>query len=145
MPQANQRQPVPYQNTPRTIEIVQDVAASERVIHLADEVKQLQKMSTVSAGRTLRRLFFIWFRVYVDEVRHGKHQKVNVKIPLPIPLVGTVFARQLSFQSAAKLTVQARHGEDISDYLDSVMGLELVRVDESNERGKSQLVVVGFD
>ena len=146
MPQANQRQPVPYrQDTARNLEIVRDVPQADRVIHLADQVKELQTMSTVSAGRTIRRLFFIWFRVYVDEVKYGKHQKVNVKIPLPIPLVGAVFARQLSFQDAARLAAQARRGEDVSEYLDSAMGMEFVRVQEDNDKGKSQLVVVGLD
>src|SRR5581483_2205181 len=147
MTQSTQPQPVPYrQDNARRVEVIRDSPSSERVIPLGDEVKQLQELSTIPAGRALRRLFFIWFRVYVHEVKYGKHEKVNVSIPLPIPLVGAAFARQLSFQRAAKLAALARRGEDVSEYLDSTMGLEFVRVEEEKlERGKSTLVVVGLD
>lgn len=146
MPQANQRQPIPYrQDNARNLEIVRDVPPADRVIHLADEAKELRTMSTISAASTVRRLFFVWFRVYVHEVKYGKHEKVNLKIPLPIPLIGAVFARQLSFSNAARLAAQARRGEDVGEYLDSAMGLEFVRVHEDNDKGKSQLVVVGLD
>lgn len=146
MAQPNQRQPIPYrQDAARTFEIVRDAPPADRVIHLADDAKELQTMSTISTGSTVRRLFFVWLRVYVHEVKYGEHQKVNVRFPIPIPLIGAVFARQLSFSNAARLAAQARRGEDVSEYLDSAMGLEFVRVQEDNDKGKSQLVVVGLD
>ncbi|MBI4675241.1 MAG: hypothetical protein HY741_26665 [Chloroflexi bacterium] len=146
MPQA-QRQPVPYtRDNARTIEIIQDNSRTERIINIADEAKQLQDMSTIPAARSFRRLFFIWFRVYVRETKYGKSEKVNVSIPLPIPLIGAAFARQLSFHKAAKLAAAARRGQDIDELLESEMGFEFVRVHEEHpERGKSQLVVVGLD
>jgi hypothetical protein len=71
---------------------------------------------------------------------------VNIKIPLPIPLIGAAFSRQLSFQRAAKLAAQARRGEDVSEVLDSAMGFEFVRVEDGNpERDRSTLVVIGLD
>ncbi len=147
MPQP-QRQPIPYrQPHARPIEIVESASRSDRIIDIATDAKQVQELSTVTPLRTLRRLIFIWLRVYVNETKHGKSQKVNVAIPLPIPLIGAAFARQLSFQKAARLANQARRGEiNLDEALESTMGLEIVRVQEEQpERGKSQLVVVGLD
>lgn len=146
MPQP-QRQPVPYHQDTREIDVIPDTPSSSRIINLGAEAKQIQELSTVPAMRTLRRWLFVWFRVYVNETKHGKSQKVNVAIPLPIPIIGATFARQLSFQRAARLANQARRGEiDLDEAIESTMGLEIVRVhEEQPERGKSQLVVVGLD
>lgn len=144
-----QRQPIPYaRDNSRTIEIIQDGPRTTRVIDIAEEAKQLQEMSTVSPVRAFRRLFFVWFRVYVRETKHGKSERVNVRIPLPIPLIGAAFARQLSYQKAARIAAQAQRGQtiDLDELLDSEMGFEFVRVQEDHpERGKSELVVVGLD
>lgn len=139
-----QRQPIPY--TRPQIEIVQEDARSERIIHLGDQVKTLQQLSTISVGSTLRRLLFVWLRIYVNETKRGKTERVNVKIPLPIPFIGAAFARQLSFHRAAKLAAQQQRGQDVSEILDSTMGFEFVRVeDDQSERGKKTLVVIGLD
>jgi hypothetical protein len=143
MPQS-QRQTIPY--TRGNVEIVDQEPRADRVIHLGDQVKELQSLSTISIGSTLRRLVFVWLRVYVKESKRGKSEKVNIKIPLPIPLIGAAFARQLSFQKAANLAAQVRRGEDVSEYLDSTMGFEFVRVEDGNtDRDKSTLVVIGLD
>lgn len=147
MPQT-QRQPIPYrQNQAREIEVIQDTPSANRIINIGEEAKQIQELSTVSPLRTLRRLIFVWLRVYVNETKYGKSQKVDVSIPLPIPLIGATFARQLSFQKAARLANQARRGDiDLDEAIESTMGLEIVRVhEEQPERGKRQLVVVGLD
>lgn len=143
MPQT-QRQPIPYQQG--TIKIVDQEPRQEQVIQLTDEVKALQNLSTIPIGSSLRRLVFVWLRIYVNETKHGKSEKVNIKIPLPIPLLGATFARQLSFQRAAKLAADVRRGQDVSETLDSAMGFEFVRVEDGNpERGRSSLVVIGLD
>jgi len=143
MPQS-QRPTIPYTN--KVIEIVDDTPRNDRIINLSDQVKELQNLSTVPVGTWFRRWAFIWLRVYVHESKRGKHERVNIKIPLPIPIIGAAFSRQLSFQKAAKLAAQARRGEDISDSLDSVMGFEFVRVEDNHpDRDKNTLVVVGFD
>lgn len=140
----SQRQPIPY--TRPNVEIVQEMPHAERIIHLGDQVQALQSMSTISIGSALRRLLFVWLRIYVNETRRGKSEKVNIKIPLPIPLLGAAFARQLSFHKAAQLASAARRGDDVSEQLDSAMGFEFIRVQEGNpERGKSTLVVIGLD
>jgi len=142
-----QRKPVLYKPAANSdVQVLQDEPNPTKVINLNQEVKEIQQMSTVSAGTSMRRLLFIWLRVYVLETKYGKSQRVNVRIPIPIPLIGATFQRQLSFQKAAKVSAAARRGEDISELLDSAMGFEFVRVEESHpERGKSQLVVVGLD
>ncbi len=144
-----QRQPIPYaRDHTRTIEIVQEPTRQDQVINIVDDVKQLQTLSKVPATRVFRRLFFIWFRVYVRSTKHGKTERVNVKIPLPIPFVGAAFSRELSAQKAAKIAAEARRGHavEIDELLESEMGFEFVRVlEEHPERGKSELVVVGFD
>lgn len=143
MPQS-QRQPTPYTRSP--IEIVDEAPRADRIINLGDQVKELQSLSTIPFGSTLRRLVFVWLRIYVNERKGGKNEKVNIKIPLPIPIIGAAFARQISFQRAAKLAAQVRRGEDVSDSLDSTMGFEFVRVEDGNpDRDKSSLVVIGLD
>ncbi len=143
MPQP-QRQPIPY--TRGKIEIVDAEPRAEKIINLGDQVKELQTLSTIPVGSSIRRLLFVWLRIYVNEKKRGKSEKVNIKIPLPIPIIGAMFQRQLSFQKAAKLAAQARRGEDVSELLDSTMGFEFVRVeDDHSERDKSTLVVIGLD
>lgn len=144
----SQRQPVPFKpSKTEPIQIVTDAPRSDRIIDLGTDAKHVQEMSAGSDFRFFRRWFFIWFRVYVNETKYGKSEKVNVSIPIPIPFIGATFARQLSLQKAARLAAQARRGEiDLDEALESTMGFELVRVHESHpERGKSQLVVVGLD
>lgn len=143
MPQP-QRQPIPY--TRGNVEILTQEPRADRVIHLGDQVKELQTLSTIPIGSALRRLIFVWLRIYVKESKRGKTERVNIKIPLPIPILGATFARQLSFQKAAKLAAQAQRGEDVSEVLDSTMGFEFVRVEDDHlERDKRSLVVIGLD
>lgn len=146
MPQ-NQPQPISYRRSAvNEVQMVRQEPGPTPVIHLGAQVKELQDLSSIPAATALRRFLFVWFRVYVLEKKHGKQEKVNVRIPLPIPFVGVMFQRQLSLQKAAKLAAQARRGEDVSETLESTMGLEFVRVQEEHpERNKSTLVVVGLD
>ena len=147
MPQS-QRQPIPYrQPNSRQVDIVQDTPDSERIINIGSDAKEVQEMSTASGTRFFRRWFFVWLRVYVNETKYGKGQKVDVSIPLPIPFIGATFRRQLSYQKAARLAQQARRGEiDLDEAIESTMGLEIVRVHQVQpKRGKSSLVVVGLD
>ena len=87
--------------------------------------------------------------MFVDERKHGKSERVNVRIPIPIPLVGAFLAHGLSRQKALAALALAQNADEpaqaVSDYLDSVMGFELVRVDEHKGEDRRSLVVVGFD
>jgi hypothetical protein len=143
-----QRQPIPYRpSTARKTEIVTELPPDERIINIGSDAKEVQELSTASPTRLFRRLFFVWLRIYVNEKKYGKSEKVDISIPIPIPIIGATFKRQLSYQKAARLAAQARRGEiDLDQALESTMGLEIVRVQEEQpERGKSQLVVIGLD
>lgn len=142
-----QRQPVPYgRSTPREIEIVHEGAPRDAVVRLGDDVREIQTLSETPVLRVLRRFVFVWLRIYVHETNRGKVEKVNISIPLPIPLLGATFARRLSFERAARMAARARRGEDVSDSIQSSMGLELIRVDDDQpDHGKRSLVVIGLD
>jgi hypothetical protein len=142
-----QRKPVLYKpNEARDVEIVQESGRTDRIINLGEEVKEIQSASTIPMGSYFRRWIFVWLRVFVIESKRGKQERVNIKIPIPIPIIGAAFSRQLSFQKAAKVAAQVRRGEDVSDVLDSTMGFEFIRVEDDHpERGKSTLVVIGLD
>ncbi len=82
---------------------------------------------------TVRRLLFCWLRIYVSEQTAGHKAKiVNLRLPIPLPLVATLFGDQLGRE-------RGRRG-----VRDDEMGLELIRVEE--EKGsKRELVVIGLD
>lgn len=118
------------------------------VAALRTDLDHIRAIAVPSPSRLLRRFAFIWFRVFVREARHRKTERVNVRIPIPIPVVGAFFAHGLTGARALTALAIAESAdapaEALSDYLDSVMGVELVRVDERTG-DHHQLVVVGFD
>jgi hypothetical protein len=141
--------PVPFKDkNGGTIQIRTD-NAPHNLTSIPEQVKALQEMTTVSPLRQLRRLLFVWLRIFVYESKRGKGEKVNISIPLAIPLVGTMFAREISWQQAVQLVTSRELAEDptlLKTYLESCMGLELMRVeDEKPERGTKELVVIGLD
>lgn len=87
--------------------------------------------------------------MFVRETKRGKVQRVTVRIPIPIPVVGALLPLGLSRTKALKAVAIAEASDDpageLSDYLDSIMGFELVRVDERKGNDHRSLVVVGFD
>ena len=133
---------------PIATRVVEVVGPSRSVERLRTEVESIRSIAAQSPSRLARRFVFIWFRVFVDEHKHGKNERVNVRIPIPIPVIGTFFPLGLSRQKALKALALAEASDDpamaVSDYLDSVMGFELVRVEERKGDRRS-LVVVGFD
>lgn len=91
----------------------------------------------------------MWFRVFVRETKRGKVERVNVRIPIPIPVIGALMPLHLSRARALNAVALVGSADDpateMSDYLESVMGFELVRVDERKGDDHRSLVVVGFD
>lgn len=130
----------------RVVEVVQD---RRSVAGLRSDVDNIRAIAAAPPTRFLRRVAFMWFRVFVHEVKHGKVERVNVRIPIPIPLVGVFLAPGLSRAKALAALALAESSDEpaqaVSDYLDSVMGFEFVRVDERKGDDNHQLVVVGFD
>jgi hypothetical protein len=110
--------------------------------NLQKQVDQIQKLSTAPAGKSIRRLLFMWLRIYVHD--RSDNTRVNLHIPLPIPLLGSVFSRQLSSQKALSLFNELKHSsepsESLEGYLRSMMGMEFIRVDDDDTT-----VVIGLD
>jgi hypothetical protein len=115
------------------------------------DIPTIQAMATVAPNTTFRRLLFMWFRVFVFETKaNGRVERVNIKLPLPIPLVGAFLSRRMSSRQAMKALAAAEQSPDgfsvIERYMDSNMGFEFIRVEERNPTtGRYELVVVGFD
>lgn len=124
------------------------VTAGDRSPAIPEQVRALQEMTASDFSRFVRRFLFLWFRVFVYEHKDsGKDERVDVRIPIPIPVVGVLFPRMIGWRHAlAALTAgrDAQGAEGMRTYLDSVMGLEIVRAEE-RKPGKYELVVVGFD
>ena len=119
---------------------------------LADEILRIRDATAASPATGLRRLLFVWFRVYVRETRGQKVELTNVRIPVPIPLIGVLLARRMDAAKAARL-VDALHrpthgAGDVGAeaQLASTMAFELVRhATYDPDRDKSEYVVIGFD
>ena len=141
-----QRFPVPYPGDARAII---ENSPSTQIANLPEQIQQLQAATAASPIRSLRRLLFVWLRIYVNESKRGKGTKVNLAIPLPIPLIGALFSRHLAWNQAARVATLAQDEADYAEIealLESCMGLELIRVEEDKaERGKKTTVVIGLD
>ena len=85
----------------------------------------------------------------VRSTKRGKVERVTVAIPIPIPLVGIMFPGRLNWNQALQVAALAddpERAQDVGQYLESCMGLELVRVEQDHpERQHHELVVVGLD
>lgn len=137
---------LPARVSARDIEIVRSDRSVET---MAREIESVRAIAGTPPSRILRRFAFVWFRVFVRETKHGKVERVNVKFPIPIPLVGALFPPGLSRTKALRAVALAQNSDDpvsaVSDYIDSVMGFEIVRVEERKSPDVHSLVVVGFD
>ncbi len=133
---------------PQVVDAV-SIAPTQNIKSLQAQVEQVRAATAVPASTALRRLLFIWLRIYVSETKRGKETKVNIAVPIPIPVVGALFRRQLNWTQALRavnLAPSADGAQVIESYLQSCMGLELIRVEEEQpESGKKELVVIGFD
>lgn len=140
---SGERLPVPVASG-----VVEIVRRDRSAAALRDDVDHIRAIAGASPSRFLRRVLFMWFRIFVRETRHGKSQRVSVRIPIPTPVVGIFFPAGLPRIKALAALAAVESADDpagaVSDYLDSIMGFEFVRVDE-RKGDHHQLVVVGFD
>ena len=76
----------------------------------------------------------------------GKASTLNLRIPIPVPLVGALFQQKLSWSQAFQFIEQSRRPEGIPPerFLESCMPLEFLRLYEG-KNGKEELLVIGFD
>ena len=130
----------------RTVEVI---APQRSVQRMRSDLDEIRSVAAAPPMRILRRFLFLWLRVYVRETKRGKSQRVNVRIPIPVPVIGALFPFGLTRMHALKALALADGADDptgaVSDYLDSVMGFEFVRVDERKGDDHHELVVVGLD
>ena len=134
---------------PTAVRAVEVVRRDRSIEGLASAVETVRSMATTPITRIVRRFVFVWLRVYVRETKNAKVERVNVRIPIPIPLVGGLLPPGLSRQKALHALALASASDDaaetIADYLDSVMAFEFVRVEEHKGADRHNLVVVGID
>jgi hypothetical protein len=141
---SDERYPAPIK--PRTIDVVRQDRSVETMTR---DIENIRRIAAAPPSRVLRRFAFMWFRVFVRETKWGKTERVNVRIPIPIPIIGGLFPPGLSRAKALRAVALAQQSDDpasaVSDYLDSTMGFEFVRVEERKSADHHSLVVVGFD
>lgn len=116
---------------------------------LAERIRAVQELSSAPTQRSLRRMLFVWLRIYVwEERRSGETSRVNVRLPIPIPLIGSLMGRRISSSRALALLADVERDPGSAaaaqGIADSVMGFEFIRVVEE-KNGKREVVVVGFD
>lgn len=128
------------------------VGVERTALALAEQAYTLRRAFARPAATRLRRFLFFWFRVHVRETKRGQLERVNVRIPIPIPLVGALLPGRMSGVQAlralelAEAAPPAESTAALAAYVESVMGFEFVRVEEHQpDRDSHSLVVVGFD
>src|SRR6266581_2677044 len=125
---------------PVATRVVEVVRRDRSAAGMRSDVDHIRAIAEQPASRALRRFVFVWFRVFVLDIKGPKREKVNVRIPIPLPIVGALFPHRLTRQKALAALATA-----VADYLDSVMGFEFVRVEDRKGPDRRELVVVGFD
>ena len=119
-------------------EVWQPDATGNELMTQVETVQSLAKATPIKLGR---RALFSWLRIYVDE---SDGQRVNLRIPLPIPLVGLLLPQQPPVNQALRLRNMMVESDDpaktLEAYLDSTMAVEFIRVEEDD-----QLVIIGLD
>jgi len=134
---------------PIATRVVEVVTRDRSVAGMRSDIDHIRAIAEQPVARAARRFVFLWFRVFVLDIKGSKREKVNVRIPIPIPIVGALFPHRLTRQNALQALAIAESADDpataVADYLDSVMGFEFVRVEERKGPDRRELVVVGFD
>jgi hypothetical protein len=145
----SKRLPVPYkESTIHAVEIVNDAPPTRSLENVQEQVKQVQRVTAARPITVLRRLLFVWLRIYVHETKRGQNTHVNLAIPIPIPLIGALLKYQLTWNQAMQVVDLAQ--DDAANYaaieslIESCMGLELIRVQEE-KTNKQTMVVIGLD
>lgn len=106
------------------------------------QVETVQSLAKAPPAKIGRRALFSWVRIFVHNPGDG--ERVNLRIPLPIPLVGLLLPQQPPINQALRLRNMMVASEDpaktLEMYLDSLMAVEFIRVQDDDE-----LVIIGLD
>ena len=120
-------------------ELWQPNATSNELMMQVETVQSLAKAPPVKIGR---RALFSWLRIFVHNPSDG--ERVNLRIPIPIPLVGLLLPQQPPVNQALRLRNMMVQSDDpaktLEAYLDSLMAVEFIRVQDDDE-----LVIIGLD
>ena len=124
---------------PQEKEVWQPKASSNEMLMQVDTVRSMAKAAPVKIGR---RALFSWLRIFVHNPGDG--ERVNLRIPIPIPLVGLLLPSQPPMNQALRLRNMMVESDDpaktLETYLDSLMAVEFIRVEDDGE-----LVIIGLD
>ncbi|MSS70201.1 MAG: hypothetical protein EXS64_01800 [Candidatus Latescibacteria bacterium] len=114
---------------------------------LHSQIQRIREVTVHPPSTLMRRVFLCWFRIYVYR-KGAKQEGVDIRIPIPIPIIAAFFRRHLTWNQAAKVAALAQQEVDgygaVEGYAKSCMALEFLRV-EKNDPGKRKLVVIGID
>lgn len=120
-------------------DVWQPNASSGELMMQVETVQSLAKAAPVKIGR---RALFSWLRIFVHNPGDG--ERVNLRIPIPIPLVGLLLPHQPPVNQALRLRNMMVQSDDpaktLETYLDSLMAVEFIRVQDDDE-----LVIIGLD
>ncbi|GJM41708.1 MAG: hypothetical protein DHS20C20_19900 [Ardenticatenaceae bacterium] len=112
---------------------------SKEMMTQVETVRSLAKAAPVKIGR---RALFSWLRIFVHHPGDG--ERVNLRIPIPIPLVGLLLPSQPPINQALRLRNRMAESDNpaktLETYMDSLMAVEFVRVEDDDE-----LVIIGLD
>ena len=125
---------------PQEKEVWQPKNGSSEMMAQVDTVRSLAKAAPVKIGR---RALFSWLRIFVHHPGDG--ERVNLRIPIPIPLVGLLLPSQPPVNQALRLRNLMAESDNpaktLETYLDSLMAIEFIRVEEDD----GELVIIGLD
>lgn len=118
---------------------------------LEAQVLQLRALTTMPATTAIRRGLFMWLRIFVLEHKaSGKQSRVNMRLPIPIPLLGLLLPWRMSNRQALALLNQMYDSADgaalAERALASHTAFEFIHVEETNPRtGSWNYVVMGLE
>ncbi len=110
-------------------------------------VRQVQESSRQPHSTFWRRVLFFWLRIYKYECSVSEKSSVlDLRIPVPLPIVGALFQQKLSWSQAFRFIEESRRPQGIPPerFLESCMPLEFLRLYEG-KNDKEELLVIGFD
>jgi hypothetical protein len=108
---------------------------------LTEQVEQIRTVTAATPAKSLRRLLFFWVHIYVKD---GAKTTINVRIPIPLPLVGALLPRQLSLTQVMTLRdlllEEGSNGKTVAEHLKTLMAIEFIHVQDDDTE-----VVIGLD
>jgi hypothetical protein len=115
------------------------------------QVQQVRSLTTVTPTTVVRRGLFMWLRIFVlEEKASGKRSRVNMRIPIPLPLIGLLLPWRMSSRQALAVLNQMYESEEGAALAERTLAghtaFEFIHVEESNPKtGAWSYVVMGLE